>query len=93
MTIRRRFDAPFWFAVAVLLAGSVGCFGYAGMLLDTDGASTRHGADGTSSKLRSPISFQRWMPGPSSSIARSQERPFARSTGPGAAPVIAASPR
>ncbi|MBN9160687.1 MAG: hypothetical protein BGO98_13890 [Myxococcales bacterium 68-20] len=95
MTIRRRFDAQFWLAVTVLLAGSVGCFGYAGMLLDTDGASTRHGADGRPSNLCSPMAFQRWMPGPSSAIAiaRSQAGPSARSSGSVDAPVVAVSPR
>ena len=73
MTIHRRFDAAFWFAltVAVLLAGSVSCFSYAGMQFNTDGAAARQGFDGMPPKLRSPIAFQRWMPG-RSPIAQSK---------------------
>lgn len=81
MTIHHRIDAPLWFALtaAVLLAGSVGCFSYAGMQLNTDRATVRHETDGTSSMLRSPVAFERWIPGPAP-LARSQVGPLAEST-------------
>ncbi|MBX3198603.1 MAG: hypothetical protein KF850_15790 [Labilithrix sp.] len=54
----RRFDPVFWLAAVCLLAGTVSCFGYAGMQLAPDGRPSRQGAD-ASPKLRSPVSFER----------------------------------
>ena len=61
MTREPRFGATFWILIVLLLAGSVGCFGYAGKQL-VDAHASRHGIDAKTPKLRSPVSFQRMQP-------------------------------
>ena len=61
MTHEPRFGPIFWILIVLLLAGSVGCFGYAGKQL-ADAHASRHGIDAKAAKLRSPVSFQRTQP-------------------------------
>ncbi|MCW5833376.1 MAG: hypothetical protein KIS78_13320 [Labilithrix sp.] len=55
----RRLDLVIWIAVVCLLAGTVSCFGYAGMQLAPDGRPSRQGGDAPALKLRSPVTFER----------------------------------